>query len=273
MGANRFLYENKLNTSGITLNAVTASDENAEYPLENVYTNNYAQPFRSTAAGATDITLVFDFGSAVTIDAIGLGNVNLRSSATVKIQGHTADSWGAPDVDETIDASDLDGNRRCLYHDLSSSATKRYWRVVINDDGNPDGFVEVGEIFLGESVELNDSFDKTARQRLAQNNVQHETDYGQVYTYTRNQRWVFELTWTNAYSSTKDQILALARYVESNAKPFFFVIDDDPGDAGNPAEAYFVRMQSTFEQNRVNYDRFNLRANFLEELPGITVPK
>lgn len=272
MGANKLLYENKLNNGNFAVTP-SASDENSTYPLTNCYVNNYADVYRSNNAGASDIELLFDFGADVTLNAIGLGNVNFQSTATVKIQGHTADSWGAPDIDQTIDASDLDGYRRCLYYDLDSSASKRYWRLVISDDGNPDGFIEIGEIFLGEAVELTDSYDKNIRQRLMQNHTQMETEYSQLYTYTKDQIWAFDLSWTNCQQSTVDQLLALTRYVEGSAKPFFWVLDANPGEADNPAEAYFVRIQNVFEQSRINFNRFNLKMLFMEEAPGIALPR
>jgi len=88
--------------------------------------------------------LKFDFGSAKSITSFAIRYHNLSSSATLKLQGHTADSWSSPDVDETISITD-----DVIFKFLSSAQSKRWWRIYINDVDNSDGYVELGRVFLG----------------------------------------------------------------------------------------------------------------------------
>lgn len=264
MSAGKFLYEDLINDRAAT---IAPSSEASEYPASNLATNNYSEVWRSDAADSSGENIVFDFGSSTDINDIGIGNINIRSTATVKIQGNNADSWGSPIVDETIDVSSMDGNRRCLYHSFNGSGL-RYWRLVIIDDGNPDGFIEVGKVMLGTAVELADNYDATFSRRRIRNNVIHRTEYNQAFVYNRDYGAMFNLSWTNCQETTRDQIRDLELALNGNGRPFFFVLD--PTD---PAEAFWVRMEGDIEEGRVSFDVFVIRMNLIEEMPGQIVPR
>lgn len=261
----KLFYTNLIKNTPATLTPLT---EATDYDADNLFSDNYSEVWRSTAAGASAQTIVADFGAAVSISACALGNVNIRSSATVKIQGHTSDSWGTPDVDETINVSALDGYRRNLYHDLASSYSKRYWRLSVTDNGNPDGFIEIGEWFLGVPITLTDNFAANNTRELVRGNVELRTEYNQAYVFARDYNWMFDLSWENCEVATRNQLRLLNYTLQGNATPFFLVLDPTV-----PAEAYYVRMQANLQENRVFYNRYNLRAQFLEETPGLIVPR
>ena len=268
MATTSILYTNLIRSTPATL---TASEGATGYEATYLYTGNYSEVWRSTTEGLTEITIVADFGAPVTVDSVALGNVNFRSSATIKIQGHTADVWTSPDVDETIDVSDLDGEKRCVFHTFAS-ASKQYWRLSLLDDsgsGNPDGFLEIGEWFLGVKTDFTDKYDASSRTSVIRNNVQLETEYNQVYTYKKDYARAFNLNFTNIQQSMIDILEALDLAVYGNAEPFFFVIDSSTA----PHEVYFVRWDSNFEYNRINYDRYSSRVVFVEEFPGINAPR
>jgi hypothetical protein len=98
--------------------------------------------FRS---GATK-NLVINLGSAKQITAFALFDHNLVAGQTVlKLQGHTANSWGSP----AYDSSNLTiTDPLVLYLDK----TYQYWRVVITDSGI--SYAEIAELFLGTYLEL-----------------------------------------------------------------------------------------------------------------------
>lgn len=263
----RLFYTNKIKSTPATL---TALSEATSYPVENLYDDNYASVWRSTAADSTTQTIVADFGSAVAISACALGNVNIRSTATVKIQGHTADSWGTPDVDETIVVTGLTSTayRRNLYHAFNS-ASKRYWRLTILDNGNTDGFIEIGEWFLGVPIELDQNYDGSNIRRLIRNNIQHQTEYGQNFVYTRDWGWMLDWSFTNATETLRDQLRLLAQSTFGQGLPFFLV----PDPSATPAEALYVRMLNELEEQRVNHDVYSMKMQFMEEMPGLVTPR
>lgn len=113
------------------------SSENAAYLASLI--GQYTNPYRRWAAtdcvsGSTYVGI--DYGSPVALVAVVLDTLNV---ASVKIQAHTADSWGTPDYDTGAIAVSQDGwdGRYKLYQAVS--ATKRYWRVVTNTSTTTDG--------------------------------------------------------------------------------------------------------------------------------------
>lgn len=112
------------------------------------------QRFRS-GAPADPYTIVFDLGSAQEVKAAVLHLHNVSSGATVKIQGHTADAWGAPSLDETIT-----WRAGTMFRYLTSAAkTYRYWRLKVEGDAaNPDGWIGIGELYLGGWFEPGEDF-------------------------------------------------------------------------------------------------------------------
>lgn len=251
------------------LGVVAASSSNSEYPVSNLYDSNYAKTWRSTAAGASAQTLTVDLGAATQIKAVGLMNVNLRSTSTVTIAGHTADSWGTPDFGpETIVATGLGTERYNLFHPLSSAQTFRYWRVSMTDNGNPDGFISVGEWFLGSHVVLSDAYSNANTKVRSRNSVEHRSSAMQGFVYARPPHWEFQLNWGNTVEDLRDELRALDQSVNGNETPFIFVMD-----ATSPSESYYVRMQNgSFSENRIHFDRYNIGMNLIEETRGLSTP-
>jgi len=259
------LYTNEIKAqSGV----LTAQSANATFPVTNVQTDNYAKTYRSTAAGATVEFVKVDLGVATEIKAVALMNVNLRSTATVQIEGHATDAFGAPTFQETITATGLGAEDTNLYKKLSSAQTFRWWRVTMLDNGNPAGHIELGEWFLGAHIELTDAFDNTNSRQRIRNNVEHRTDGNQGFIYSRQEHWNFGLSWTTAQQATRDELRALDRAVNGNGLPFIFVADDL-----DPAESFFVRKANPgLIENRIHFDNWNLRMNLIEETRGLSTP-
>jgi hypothetical protein len=94
------------------------------------------------------VTLVADLGSAQAVDVVALCDHNLTAAGTISIAGHTVDSWGAPSLSESItyQAGDV------LRYLTTASRTYRYWRLSLTDTANGDGYLRIGELFLGSYV-------------------------------------------------------------------------------------------------------------------------
>ena len=95
-----------------------------------------------------------DLGSAIKLTCIGIFGHNLTSAATVTLQAHTSDSWGAPayEVQLTL-ATDVDGNvlPRIVF---CFDETYRWWRIYINDATNPDEKIQIARIMAGQFYEM-----------------------------------------------------------------------------------------------------------------------
>lgn len=264
----RILNVNKIKT---VQRLFTASSEDEDYPANNLQTDNYSQTWR-TEDVATAYTVVQDFGAATECDTCFLGNVNLTSSATVKIQANASDSWGAPSVDETITVSGLGLSppHRNLYHELASAETYRYWRISISDTGNTNGFYEVGEWWLGSRTTLDATQQPEVEHReiYDRNNIEHVTEYLQKYVYSRADRRTFVLNFNKITKTTMNTLRALERAQDGSGLPFVFVLDT----SATPYEGFFVRIAGdvTVEQSAPTY--YDIPLTLEEEAAGQSLP-
>lgn len=140
----RILYDTLID-SGVTL---TASTEDGNFPVANIQDPRLSLPWRSEDDDAEYIVIDAGSGNTLNPTCVAIAGHNLTDGCTLKIQGHTADSWATPDVDQTI--THRDG---VIVHFFTGSA-KRYWRLYIDDDSNPDGYVQIGRVMLGAYVQM-----------------------------------------------------------------------------------------------------------------------
>jgi hypothetical protein len=130
--------------------SVTASSEDAEYPAENLISENAARPAKLTT---TSGDWVLGFASAVTPVAAVMAYQYLDEGLEVRLQGNATDSWGAPSFNQafTIPAKRLDGPsyQRWTVNPvlvLVDPAAFAFWRLVIV--GTNSQVVAVGRLLL-----------------------------------------------------------------------------------------------------------------------------
>ena len=106
--------------------------------------------------------LKFDFGSAGNIDFAFIPRFhNLTNSATLKVQGNSTDSWSSPPVNETLSVSAGKAIAKCF-----TGGSYRYWRVLFADASNPDGYLEIPNIWLGEWQDLTTAYGSYSRRSI-----------------------------------------------------------------------------------------------------------
>jgi hypothetical protein len=118
----------------------------ATYGMANLLQNDRDKWFKSGAV-SSDITIIVDLGSALAITAFCLSDHNITSGATVKLQANSSNSWTTPAYTLTLTQTD-----QPMVNYISQSY--RYWRVLIQDASNPDGYVGIGKLYLGTYTEI-----------------------------------------------------------------------------------------------------------------------
>lgn len=81
-------------TSGAAWAEFSGTTINVNYPLTRLDLQDPAKGTKSTTTG--DFRIVKDFGSAQRIDAVWIPKHNVPAGGTIKIEGHTSNTWGAP---------------------------------------------------------------------------------------------------------------------------------------------------------------------------------
>lgn len=101
-------------------------------------------------------TIDMNLETAQAIKALIIYDHNFTSAATgsnLKIIGDSASTFnsdgGNPEFSENITWSE---NK--ILHYLSSEQTYKYWRLSITDTSNPDGYLEIGELYIGPYTAL-----------------------------------------------------------------------------------------------------------------------
>jgi hypothetical protein len=129
---------------------LSSGSVDADFPLSNILNDLLAKAYK-TGTSSADEWVVFDLGSAQSIDAVALlGHTFINGTDTLEIEGNAADSWGAPSFSEALTI--VDGGPLVHYF-AGGDETFRYWRVKITK-GAAGTQHTIGRILLGQSYTL-----------------------------------------------------------------------------------------------------------------------
>jgi len=213
-----FIYYNYCDLESTTL---TASTENAFFPVENIQDVRTSKVFRSTANTAT---VVFDLGAASDINTFACvphfengfgftGNLTLEANAS--------NTWGSPAFSVTItDGTDIDSTHAVAYKEFTATQSYRYWRL----SASGTSYVELSRIYLGLRNTINDrsinygwKYDLDDRSKIKENR------YGQKFSDLINRRKGFNFQFSNLDKTAVDEWFKLHDY-NGITIPFFMKI-------------------------------------------------
>lgn len=230
--------------------SITGASASSGYPLANLKDGDVTLPFIAAATGAA--RLIADCTSAVQVDDAFLPFHNIPAGTAVRFEGHTANSWGAPDVSVPVSvaaytslgplldpiAPSLRANVQAAYS--ASARTKRYWSWSIAAFADP---LAVGEWLMGELSELwGFSPDE---------NADSQDLPAMVKTTAFGNRWSFRYPLLQRRrkgrvpvpgGELRARFLALEQEIGGTADPFIWV--DDLDDA---TEGLLMQLESAIE--------------------------
>jgi hypothetical protein len=140
----KFFYENLVEQA-----TLTASSENAQYPLSNILDDRRTKVFRSTS---NDTNVVFDFGTARPVDMIMLVDSGLRGFGflTATLEFNNSDLWTTPAYSIALT---IDSTYGFAFAEMASTQSFRYARLVLT---NTAGYCELSNLFLGQALDIGD---------------------------------------------------------------------------------------------------------------------
>ena len=193
---------------------LTASSEDADYPIVNVQQPHLSLKWHST--GITDEWIKLETTIAASTNrSVYLAGTNLSNTAIVKIQGNDTDVWTAPTVDITMKK---EGDIYYSYDDGVGSILK-YWRFSIVDIANTDGYISIGRAWFGKTIEVRGPYTDFVERRINTSATtisisgQPYTDVGYVYNE-------YEMTYPYWNNTEKGDIETFADTV-NKGQPFF----------------------------------------------------
>ena len=171
---------------------ITAGGESPDYLFsEGLIDSRLSRVGRTLSDSAQWIK--FAFATAVDVDTIGIFGNNFTSGATVKIQGNATDVWTSPSIDQALTytkdnrkSTELGRDVGIWSYQYSSTQSYKYWRLYVDDGSNPDGYIEVGFMFLDEAT----TFPGMSVNQVFKRNTTSKTAFsesGQAYGLKRLQ--------------------------------------------------------------------------------------
>lgn len=124
-----------------TAYTVLTDNSLANYPFENCYDG-----ISSTQVGFTGSNqeIILDFGSAISIDAIGIARHNLATTGTTFNLDASSDNITYSSITTITPTSDV-----VILKEFNTSSY-RYWKFKVS----PTGTLYIGDIFIGERLDL-----------------------------------------------------------------------------------------------------------------------
>ena len=176
------------------------------------------------------------------VNALILYDHNLSSGATIALWGDDAATFnsngGAAQVIESVTWTD----DKILHYLTTADRTKRYWQIRITDTANEDGYIEIGELYLGNYLELSrnytEGFERTTEALKENNKMQSGVNRN---WYFGNQE-VFDLEFNFMTAADVVNMRALFAAISSRATgqllPFYLNMD-----SAVPADTWLVEME------------------------------
>jgi hypothetical protein len=216
----KILYNNLVNSA-----TITSTTENPDYLFSTALVDS-----RLSRVGRTiDVTsqdVKFSFSSAVDVTYIAMTAYNLTSSATVKLQANTSDSWTTPAYELTLTQFDT----WCV--GTFTKQTYRYWRLTIDDSTNTDGYIEIGYVFLGEALTM-PGMNRAMIIPQKTNSVSSKSISGQLYGDKRLNYKSAEIKCDVIEETERQLIKTFFDYVDV-ITPFVLLIWEDDLDVEEP---------------------------------------
>ncbi len=155
---------------------------------------NRDHSYRSAVlASPNTITITLD--AEAQADALIIYDHNFTSAATITLWGDDAATFdsdmGNPQLIETPIPW---ATEKILHYLTTVDRTKRYWQLQITDVANPDGYIDIGEIFLGPYMELSRNYTREFQKDISLLFDSNKTPYGvrKNRFYNRQRQFVFD---------------------------------------------------------------------------------
>lgn len=189
---------------------VTVTSENTNYPKENLYNKRPGKPF---IFDNTTGRITIDFGVAVSVNFVSLFGHNLDNDVT--FQMNSSDSWGSPPVNITMSVTETN-----MYKELDSLVSYRYASIVIGSLNTTTA--KIGELVIGNLVDFGVNYQWGANWTNIENNLKHETDYGQEWDYYlyKKREWSINFILTDTLVTT---FYAYHELLQGEGIPFSFI--------------------------------------------------
>ena len=241
---------------------LSATNENANFPIENIQNVHLVNRFRTSAA-STVITVTFT--SQYNIDSICIGGHNLTSQASITVeylQGGSYSTLGtvSAELENTTDnlllntgfnlllnSGDLlllNGSTRSNPYGTFDKVYADGLRITISDTANTDGYIEIGRIYAGEYYETNKIGGAPVEDRNSTTKYNISVT-GQAYRVTGYQYDTIEYFVPQISIEELEEIRG--KFDDFASQGPFFIVPYDSCSGITPQARYVIYNNASFE--------------------------
>ena len=236
----------------------SSSEANADLADDNCVHDFISLPWRTDTDSSEWWKI--DLGSATNIKCVVIAGHNFTAAATVVLEGHTSDSWGAPTYQETLTIlTNADGVVR-PYIVVFLDESLQWWRLTVTDAANPDGYIEIG-VIRGESFyEFDRNFNEAFGIPMADPSEGENIPGRQTYKRSRKRYRRAEIEVVFMDDTQRRKFEAIFEKI-GNEKPCVLALDP----TNNPSElSMYCYLLTPLALTHVMTDQFAVRLAFGE---------
>ncbi len=186
--------------------------------------------------------ITINLGSAQEVKAVVIYDHNLTSTAIITIDADDAATFNSGGGgNPQLNGESITWNTEKITHYLTTATTKQYWRINITDTANTDGYIEIGELFIGSYFEPERTYERNVNAPTEYLMNQQENSYGVGRGRFYNPRQSFDVSFPYLLSADKTNFDTMLSTLNSKdtgiSKPFFWNNNSD-----SPNNFWLVKM-------------------------------
>lgn len=213
--------------------------------------------------------ITFDFGLPVNpTDFVMIGARNnaikLSPTGTFKLQGNSTNNFTTTEYETTLSYDD-EAIIKLSDTGLHTS-NLRYWRVLFEDQ-NPNGYVEIGAIFLGNSyVPTRGSVVFPFSSTFEDASITVKSEGGQTFSEVLEKSQMFQIEWNGLTKGELEEINKIWE-IYGTSQPFFMVFDSASAFTSSPERlTRYIKFTQAPNYELISPNNYNFSMNFREEL-------
>jgi len=131
------------------VNWVATDTASGDFDPNNLNTDIVEQVWRSNGSTSNVLECDTEVPQGVAIDTFAILNHNLTTSATITVEGSDSPTFASIEQSFAMEVETINS-----YYIAPTFPTlqSRYWRILINDATNPNGYLQIGTIVFGTSI-------------------------------------------------------------------------------------------------------------------------
>ena len=222
--------------------------------------------YRSASLGAPN-TITITLAAEAEADVLVIFDHNLTSAATIALWGDDAATFdsdgGAAQLIESVTWAD----DKITHYLTTVDRTKRYWQLRITDAANTDLYIDIGELFLGDYMELSKNYREGFSRGFDLIFNSKTTPYGVKKKRFFNRQREFNFDFRNIVAADltllETMIDSIASRSTGQLKPFWF-----NDNSASPSDTWLVDIE-TVPQDHLSKTFFATQLRLLEVMRSV----